>query len=228
MKQFEEQPEKRTGRQVLLRILDKYVPSENSNLAGLIRWLVILWRVVKFLCVIAGLYVIYLAIQVVGTVYTTIPPLLFKWAHRTAAYFIPLFLDLIMASFKFLWQPILVYVLIAILTKSRFWRRFWCLVGVAGFFLIFVSAFENSSWKEYQLLPLLLIQGYLFALWLLPREIWNIIGLIISLVLGLTILILPDLPTALDDFGMFGAILAFFLGYLNVLASLIQRIVRRL
>jgi hypothetical protein len=45
----------------------------------------------------------------------------------------------------------------------------------------------------------------------------------------LIILISPaDLPTAFDDFGMFGAILAFFLGYLNALASLLQRAVSRL
>jgi hypothetical protein len=55
---------------------------------------------------------------------------------------------------------------------------------------------------------------------------WNIIGLLISVFLGLIVLILPDLPTAFDDFGIFGAILAFFLGYLNALASLIQRAVR--
>jgi hypothetical protein len=79
------------------------------------------------------------------------------------------------------------------------------------------------------MLPLLLIQGYLFALWLLPREVWNVMGLVLSSVLGLIILISPaDLPTAFDDFGMFGAILAFFLGYLNALASLLQRAVSRL
>ena len=77
--------------------------------------------------------------------------------------------------------------------------------------------------------PLLLIQGYLFALWLLPHEAWNVMGLVLSSVLGLIILISPaDLPTAFDDFGMFGAILAFFLGYLNALASLLQRAVSRL
>jgi hypothetical protein len=143
-------------------------------------------------------------------------------------------------------------VLIAIFTKSKVWRRFWCLVGVAGFFLLFVSALKEFNWpileefswsaikefssalktfnwEEFSVLPLLLMQGYLFALWLLPREGWNIIGLIISSVFGLIILISPaDLPTAFDDFGMFGAILAFFLGYLNALASLLQRAVSRL
>ena len=65
-------------------------------------------------------------------------------------------------------------------------------------------------------------------LWLVPREIWNIIGLTISSLFGLIILILPDLPTSFDDFGIFGAILAFFLGYVNLVASLIQRAADRL
>jgi hypothetical protein len=138
------------------------------------------------------------------------------------------------------------------LTKSQFWRTFWGLVGVAGFFLLFVSALKGFSWpaleglswsalkefsravskkfswQEYRILLLPLVQGYLFTLWLLPREIWNLVGLTISIGFGLMILILPDLPTAFDDFGMFGAVLAFFLGYLNILASLLQRVVRRL
>ena len=63
-------------------------------------------------------------------------------------------------------------------------------------------------------------------LWLVPREFWNILGLLISSTLGVIVLILPDLPTAFDDFGIFSAILVFFLGYLNALANLIQRAVR--
>ncbi|PIE31668.1 hypothetical protein CSA56_17605, partial [candidate division KSB3 bacterium] len=87
---------------------------------------------------------------------------------------------------------------------------------------------QHAGWKEYRMLPLLMVQGYLFLLWLMPREIWNIIGLTISGIVGFIILVLPDLPTAFDDFGMFGAVLAFFLGYLNLLASLLQRAADRL
>ncbi len=252
MRQSGEQSEKKTGGRILLRILDKYIPSEDRDLAAFIKEMVVLWRVGKVLCVVAGMFVIYGAAQIVGTAYEAVPPIVFKGLVEAVSRFIPVFLDLMIASLKYLWQPILLYVLIAILTKSDLWRKFWCLVGLAGFFLLFVSAlkefnwpvlgefswsaikeFSSSlktfNWEEFRILPLLLMQGYLFALWLLPREVWNIVGLIISSVFGLIILISPfDLPTAFDDFGMFGAILAFFLGYLNALASLLQRIVRRL
>jgi hypothetical protein len=220
------QSEKKVGGQRILSVLDRYIPSEDSKLADVIRRIVILWRFGKVLLVVGGLFVIYRAAQIVGTAYMTIPSGLIKGLSKATAYFMPLFLNLLMTSLTYLWQPILLYILIAFLTKSKIWRRFWCLVGVAGFLIIFVSKIEESTWKEYHLLPLLLMQGYLFILWLLPRESWNVVGLVISTALGLIILILPDLPTAFDDFGMFGAILAFFLGYLNALASLLQRAVR--
>jgi hypothetical protein len=118
--------------------------------------------------------------------------------------------------------------LMMLLISSTVWRKFWCLVGVAGFFLLFVAAYEASTWQEYRLLPLLLLQGYMFMLWLLPREAWNVVGLLISGALGLVILLAPDLPTSFDDFGMAGAVAAFFLGYVNAVASLVQRAAHRL
>ena len=252
MEESGEHAEKQTGRQILGRILQRYLPAENSQGAALIKRLSVVWRVGKILLVMVGMLVIGRAAQLIGAAHAAIPPILFKGLGEAAAYFTPLFLELIVTSLTYLWLPILAYVLIAVLTKSPFWRTFWCLVGVAGCFLVFVAAlkgfswpalggfswsalkefsqsvFKKFSWEEDRVLLLPLIQGYLFTLWFLPREIWNIVGLTISVMLGLMILILPDLPTAFDDFGMFGAVLAFFLGYLNALASLIQRVVRRL
>jgi hypothetical protein len=222
------QSAKNTKGCLLQHLIAKYLPSENSTLANLLRQLMIVWKGVKVLCVLCGIVVICKAVLMVGTAYRLIPAWVVTGISKVTVFFIPLFLQLLKTSLLYLWQPILLYVLMACLTKSEFWRKFWCLVGVSGFLIIFVSKIEEFSWKEYQVLPLLLIQGYLFMLWLLPPEFWNIIGLGISTMLGLIILLLPDLPGAFDDFGMFGAILAFFLGYLNALASLVQRVVRRL
>jgi len=251
MGQSDKQSGEKTEERVLLRILNRFISSEDSKFAAFIKRIEVVWRFGKFLFVVAGIFIIFRAAQIVGTAYEAVPSVLFKGLDEAVSRFMPVLLDLVIRSLKYLWQPILLYLLIAISTKSRVWRRFWCLVGVACFFLIFVSALEEFNWpafegfswsalkefssslkgfnwEEFRLLPLLLMQGYLFILWFLPREAWNIVGLIISSVLGLTILVLPDLPTAFDDFGMFGAILAFFLGYLNALASLLQRVVGRL
>ncbi len=64
---------------------------------------------------------------------------------------------------------------------------------------------SHADWNDYQRMPLVILQGYLFLLWFLPRELWNFIGLLISSVLGIIVILLPDLPTVFDDFGIFGA-----------------------
>lgn len=204
------------------------------------------WRIGKILLVMLGSLVLLRAMLVIGRVYEAIPSIFFKGTQEAFRQFIPVFQDLVGTSFAYLWLPILLYVLIACLTSSPIWRRYWYLVGVAWFFLRFVFVFEhfpwptfegwswsalkefgqslkNFDWEQFRALPLVLMQGYIFALWALPREFWNIIGLVVSILLGLVVLILPDLPTTFDDFGIFGAILAFFLGYINALASLLQR-----
>lgn len=170
------------------------------------------------LCILAAGFVVYNA-------FTDIPPTLLKGLHKIVQALGPLFRELIIASLPYIWPPILIYVLIAFLVQSLPQRKFWNLVAVSVFFLYFVFAVKRYSWENYQQIALLAVQLYLLILWIFPREIWNVIGLLISSILGLIILVAPDLPTAFDDFGIFGAVLAFFLGYLNALASLVQRAV---
>jgi len=184
------------------------------------------WKVLTALAVIGGVIVIGRAAWMINAAYLAVPPVFITGVQKTLAYAAPLLGNLLVKSLNYVWQPIALYLLILCSTRSTLWRKFWCLVGVAGFFLIFVAALEHSTWKEYHQLPLIVLQGYLFSLWLLPREVWNLVGLAISIALGLIILIVPDLPTAFDDFGLFGAILAFFLGYVNALANLTQRLAR--
>lgn len=212
----------------IFRKLDPYIPAEDSVLAWLIKQLITLFRCCKFAAVFAGTLIIYNAVQVFIKADIHLPPGGTKALKVIMTAFGPLLLELLSHSLEYLWMPITLYLLSSLLTKSVLWRKFWCLAGFSWFFLGLVEQMHTTGWQEYHLLPLLMLQSYLFLLWLLPQEIWNIIGLTISLILGLIVLILPDLPSAFDDFGLFGAILVFFLGYVNLLASLIQRVAQRL
>lgn len=206
------------------------------------------WLAGKVILALLGMLAILKAALLMGRAYEAIPPILFNGLYKAAMYFAPVLWDLVRLSIPYLLVPIGGYLLIGLGTTSRVWRIFWYIVGLSWFFLVFVSVFEHFpwptlegfswsalkdfgqslkdfNWKEFRALPLALVQGYLFALWVLPREFWNILGLLVSGLLGLMILIFPDLPTAFDDFGIFGAILTFFMGYLNALAILLQRVV---
>ncbi len=208
--------------------LARYLPAENTPLAGFIKDLIILLKIVRGLAVLVGLSIIWDAWQKVDGVTRFFPPTVMKGLAKTFEFFWPFFLELFQASLSYLWQPILMCLLIALMTKSLFWRKFWYVVSLSWYLLTFLDAAQQADWDEYHLLILMILQAYLFLLWLFPQEIWNLIGLSLSCVLGVVILILPDLPTAFDDFGMFGAILAFFLGYVNAVASLVQRVAHRL
>ena len=213
----------------IFRKLEPYIPTEDSLLALTIRYMVMLLRTCKVFAVLGGVLIIYQAALLVGHVKKIpVPPGSVKVIEAVMKAFVPLFLKLISHSLDYLWLPMVFYLSMSLLIKTALWRKFWCLVGFSWCLLQFIEQSQRMSWKEYHLLPLMIVQGYLFLLWLLPQEIWNIIGLTISLILGLLVFILPDLPTALDDFGLFGAILVFFLGYINLLAALIQRAAQRL
>ena len=212
----------------IFRKLEPYIPAENSLLALAIKQILVLFRFCKVFAVLGGVFIIYQAALLVVDADIKPPPGSAKAIEAILKAFAPLFLELLSRSVKYLWLPIVLYLSANLLIKAALWRKFWCLVGFSWFLLLFIEQAQSLNWKEYHLLPLMLVQAYLFLLWLLPQEIWNIIGLTISLFLGLIVLILPDLPTAFDDFGLFGAILVFFLGYVNLLASLIHRAAQRL
>ncbi|GAK59463.1 hypothetical protein U27_06448 [Candidatus Vecturithrix granuli] len=195
-------------------------------MAYCIRMLILAWKWVKWGFVVAGLIILWQAALTIQALSTIIPPALVKSVIIVVGFFLPVFLELIVTSLRYLWQPICIYFLITLLTKSVWWRKFWYLVGVAWCVLLLTSTFHDANWNDYQRMSLLMLQGYMFLLWLLPRELWNLMGLLVSSILGIIVILLPDLPTVFDDFGIFGAILLFFLGYLNALASLIQRVVR--
>ncbi len=207
-------------------IFYRYLPSESSKIANGIRMLVLTWNWAKWGLVAVGFAILWQAAWSMREVLTAVSPVVVKSLRIAIGFFLPVFLEFIAASLYYLWQPICAYFLITLLTKSCWWRNFWYLVGAAWCVMLLISSSSHADWNDYQRMPLVILQGYLFLLWFLPRELWNFIGLLISSVLGIIVILLPDLPTVFDDFGIFGAILLFFLGYLNALASLIQRAVR--
>jgi len=211
-----------------MRRLARYLPAENTPLAAFIKDLIVLLKITRALTVLIGISIIWDAWQRIRGVTQFFPSAIVKGILKTFEFFWPFFLELFQASISYLWQPILACLLIALLTKSLFWRKFWYLVSLSWYLLDFLDAAQRATWDEYPLLTLMMLQAYLFLLWLVPQELWNLFGLSLSCVLGVVILIMPDLPTAFDDFGMFGAILAFFLGYVNAVASLVQRVAHRL
>lgn len=215
-------------RDAIMRRIGRYLPAEDSPFAAFIKDLIVLLKIARALAVLIGVTIIWDAWQRVDGVTRLFPPTVVSGVLKTFEFFWPFFLELFRASVSYLWQPILVCLLIALLAKSVFWRKFWYLVSLSWYLLTFLDAAQQAEWDEYHLLILMMLQAYLFLLWLVPQELWNLFGLSLSCVLGVVILILPDLPSAFDDFGMFGAILAFFLGYVNAVASLVQRVAHRL
>ena len=215
-------------RNAIMQTFASYLPAEDSPLAAFIKDLIVLLKIARALAVLVGLSIIWDAWQRIHGVTQFFPPAVVKGILKTFEFFWPFFLELFRASLSYLWQPILICLLIALLTKSLVWRKFWYLVCLSCYLQNLLDAAQRAQWDEYHLLTLMMLQAYLFLLWLVPQELWNLFGLSLSCVLGVVILIMPDLPTAFDDFGMFGAILAFFLGYVNAVASLVQRVAHRL
>ena len=207
-----------------MQTLASYLPAEDTPLAAFIKDLIVLLKIARALAVLVGVSIIYDAWQRVHGVTRLVPQAVVTGMLKTFEFFWPFFLELFRASLSYLWQPILICLLIALLTKSVVGRKFWHLVCLSWYLQNLLDAAQRAHWDEYHLLTLMMLQAYLFLLWLVPQELWNLFGLSLSCVLGVVILIMPDLPSAFDDFGMFGAILAFFLGYVNAVASLVQRV----
>ncbi len=152
---------------------------------------------------------------------------------RVISYCVPYLLKLIIKSIVFLWPPILSYIIIGIITTSRWWRFYLCLCMLAVSILIlnhFVFAkmdFSIETLKEIPTIFMYIIQIYILLLWTFPREIWNFIGGILFAIYSLMITIMPDLPTYFDDLGMIFAVFAFIFLYINTIASITQRFIDR-
>ena len=139
---------------------------------------------------------------------------------------LPYFVKLLLASWKHLWLPILLYTVISLFTASRWGRFYLCLATLCGFILTFKTVVLNDI--SFSSLPDLLIycmEVYLLLLWTFPREVWNFIGGAFCLLQGAIVLVIPDIPGYFDDFGLIAAIFAFLFLYLHTTASLVQRFV---
>jgi hypothetical protein len=151
---------------------------------------------------------------------------LFQQGMAILRFGMPYLSKLIVLSLRYLWPPIVVYCLIGLVTKSWWWRFFLCLVALSSCIIIFRFWFREHF--SFVLLPqflLYIMQLYLFLLWTLPREVWNFLGGIIFFTSSIVVIIFPDLPGYLDDFGVIFAIFMFIFLYVNTVASVVQRLV---
>ena len=145
---------------------------------------------------------------------------------KTLVYCIPFLLKLMVWSLAFIWPPIIIYVLISFITVSKIWRFFLGTVALCGFILIIQHFFvPNLTIKNFYYIFMYMMQIYLLALWIIPKEVWNITSGFFWMIGSVIITIFPDLPTYFDDLGMIFGLFTFIFIYLHTVALFIQRVV---
>lgn len=188
-------------------------------------------RAIKTAAVLIGLYLIYAAATVLISGNWTALQKVVSGSSKVIGFCLPYLMILVTKSLLFLWPPILAYMLIGILTTSRWWRFYLCLSALAAAILLlnkFVFSQLDLSFDTLKQVPdifLYIMQVYLLLLWTVPREVWNFVGGIIFAIQSLIVTVMPDLPTYFDDLGMILAIFTFIFLYINTIASVIQRII---
>lgn len=200
----------------------------------------------KILGVIAGIAIIYAALNPVLWFFLNFSDRLEEWIpnsswtlnaiEQVAKWGWDYFIQFIKFTLPLMWLPIFTYTVICLITTSRKWRLFFCLVILSFSILItkgsFNEAIANFSWSNIrgslselvEIYPFL-IYIYLLSLLTIPRAFWNYVGAIIWLILSLLITLMPDLPGNLDDLGMISAIFGLIFLYINTVAYLVQRLV---
>jgi len=144
---------------------------------------------------------------------------------KSLIYCLPFLVKLFLWSLAFIWPPIIIYVLISFITISKPWRFFLGSVALCGFILIIQHFFVPTlTIKNFHYIFMYLMQIYLLALWIIPKEVWNIVSGLFWMVGSVVITIFPDLPTYFDDLGMIFGLFTFIFIYLHTVALFIQRI----
>lgn len=138
----------------------------------------------------------------------------------------PYLLKLLIASITTFWLPIILYFLISLFTTSRWERFYFSIVSLCIMILIVKSVFSNGfSISDVPTFFIFAAQFYLLLLWTFPKEFWNYFGFILWFIQSAIIILIPDLPTMLDDFGAIAAVFSFIFLFLHTVASLGQRLI---
>ena len=93
-------------------------------------------RTLKILTIVIGLYFIYTALQIVIHGNWSAFQTILSGITKVMQFCIPYLLLLITKSLVFLWLPILAYILIGIVTTSKWWRFYLCLSVLAAAIII--------------------------------------------------------------------------------------------
>ena len=136
---------------------------------------------------------------------------------------------LILKSLPVIWFPALTYLVLSWFIRNTPARKGALLIVISlQFALIAHIVFPHNGLFLFSItrLPLvftLILQLYMFILFFLPGEIWNFLGAVILLFKGMAVMLLPDLPSFADDFGIILAVFSFLFLYMHTLASLVKR-----
>lgn len=200
----------------------------------------------KILGLLAGIVIIYLALgPVVGFIFSwndrleelfNNSPWIWEMTKKVFQWGWDYFVKFLQFTLPLMWLPIFTYIVICLLTASRRWRLFFCLVVLS--FSVLISkgtineAIANFSWSDVrgsmddflQVYPTL-IYIYLLLILIIPRVFWNYLGAVIWIISSFLVTVMPDLPGNLDDLGIISAIFGLIFLYINTIAYLVQRLV---
>ena len=183
-------------------------------------------NVIKIIAIILGTVIIGLALHSVIFGNWLIFGKSLAVLSKSLVYCLPFLIKLLVWSLAFIWPPVAVYILISFITISKPWRFFLGTVALSGFILIIQHFYVPTlTIKNFYYIFMYLMQIYLLALWIIPKEVWNIISGLFWMVGSVVITIFPDLPTYFDDLGMIFGLFTFIFIYLHTVALFIQRFV---
>lgn len=136
---------------------------------------------------------------------------------------------LFLKSLPVIWFPVLIYLVLSWFVRDHLKKKVFLFVIVsleAAVLVNIVLPLLTSVMFALTRLPFvfcMIIQFYMFLLFLLPNELWNFLGGFVLFLKGTAVILLPDFPTFLDDIGILFAIFFFLFLYLNTLSSLVKR-----
>ena len=183
-------------------------------------------KIIKIIAVVLGLLTIGFASHIVLDGNWEICGKIAASFSKIIIYCIPFLTKMILWSLAYIWPPIVIYIIISFITISKMWRFFLGFVALCGFFIfIYYGFLQQIKISNFYNIFMYIMQIYLLALWVVPKELWNIAGGIVWMIGSLIITIFPDLPTYFDDLGMIFGLFVFVFIYLHTVAMIVQRFV---
>ena len=183
-------------------------------------------KIIKIAAIVLGTFIIGFASYIIIGGNWEICGKIIASVSKIMIFCIPFLIKMFLWSLTYIWPPIIVYVIISFITISKMWRFFLGLVALCGFFIFAYYGFlQHIKISNFYYIFMYIMQIYLLALWIIPKELWNIASGVVWMIGSVIITIFPDLPTYFDDLGMIFGLFIFVFIYLHTIAMIIQRFV---